>query len=144
MPKTSTENFSHPKNANYLSVVTPSTHDMSSIREWWEDEKEHIQYFYNYLMAQPGEAPHGCETGICNEILLQHVRSPSMWSVFLLQDIFSIDGKIRRKDPKEERINIPADPDHTWDYRMHITVEELLREKDFTGRVKKMIKDNGR
>ncbi|MEO6583198.1 MAG: 4-alpha-glucanotransferase, partial [Ferruginibacter sp.] len=67
MPKTATENFAHPKNAAYLSVVTPSTHDMSTLREWWEDEKEHIQYFYNYLLGHAGEAPYFCDEQICRD-----------------------------------------------------------------------------
>lgn len=144
MPKTATDNFSHPKNASYLSVVTPSTHDMSTIREWWEDEKEHIQYFYNYLLGHPGEAPYHCEPWISREILLQHLQSPAMWSVFLVQDILGTNENIRRKDPKEERINNPANQDHTWDYRMHITMEELLSEKDFISEIKTMVRDNGR
>ena len=144
MPKTSTENFSHPKNASYISVVTPSTHDMSTIREWWEDEKEHIQFFYNYLLGHPGEAPYHCEPWISRDIISQHLESPAMWSVFLIQDLLAANGKIRRQDPKEERINDPADPDHVWDYRMHITMEDLLKEKDFIADIKEMIRDNGR
>jgi 4-alpha-glucanotransferase len=35
MPKKSNERFSNPLDAPYLTVVTPSTHDMSTIREWW-------------------------------------------------------------------------------------------------------------
>ena len=144
MPKKATDNFSHPKNADYLSVVTPSTHDMSTVREWWEDEKEHIQYFYNYLLGHPGEAPFYCEPEISRDIFLQHLQSPAMWSVFLMQDVLAIHKTMRRKNPKEERINNPANPDHTWDYRMHITLEDLLLEKKFVGEVKSMIQENGR
>ncbi len=144
MPKKATENFSHPKNAEYLSVVTPSTHDMSTIREWWEDEKEHIQYFYNYMLGHPGEAPYYCEPGISRDIVLQHLQSPAMWSVFLMQDLLAIHNTLRREDPKEERINNPANPDHTWNYRMHITLEDLMSEKKFVADVRSMIQENGR
>lgn len=144
MPKKATENFSHPKNAPYLSVVTPGTHDMSTVREWWEDEKEHIQYFYNYLLGHSGEAPYYCEPGISRDIVLQHLQSPAMWSVFLLQDLLAIHKTLRRENPKEERINNPANPDHTWDYRMHITLEDLISEKKFITDVKKMIQENER
>jgi 4-alpha-glucanotransferase len=144
MPKTASENFSHPKNAVYLSVVTPSTHDMSTIREWWEDEKEHIQYFYNYLLGFSGEAPFHCEPWIGKEIISQHLQSPAMWSVFLVQDLLSMNGDLRRGNPLEERINNPAFADHTWDYRMHITMEDLLREKLFLSDIKTLVRESGR
>jgi len=144
MPKTATENFSHPKNASYLSVVTPSTHDMSTLREWWEDEKEHIQFFYNYLLGHPGEAPYHCEPWICREIILQHLKSPAMWSVFLIQDLLATNVNFRGMDPKQERINNPANPNHTWDYRMPVTMEDLLKEKDFISDIKSMVRENGR
>ncbi|MFM7838530.1 MAG: 4-alpha-glucanotransferase, partial [Chitinophagaceae bacterium] len=39
MPKKQEQEFFHPKDAPYLSVVTPSTHDMSTIRGWWEEDR---------------------------------------------------------------------------------------------------------
>jgi 4-alpha-glucanotransferase len=44
----------------------------------------------------------------------------------------------------EERMNIPADPDHNWNYSMHISIEQLIREKTFTRAIKKMIVDSNR
>jgi len=144
MPKKIGENFSHPKNAIYLSVVTPSTHDMSTIRQWWEEEKDNIQYFYNNLLGQHGTAPFYCEPWICKEIISQHLYSPAMWAVFLIQDLMAMNADIRREDPAEERINVPANPDHNWDYRMHITLEELLKHTAFVGELKTVIKQSGR
>ncbi|CAN5862083.1 4-alpha-glucanotransferase [soil metagenome] len=144
MPKKIGENFSHPKNAIYLSVVTPSTHDMSTIREWWEEEKENIQYFYNNLLGQQGTAPFYCEPWICKDIISQHLYSPAMWAVFLIQDIMAMDAGIRRENPAEERINVPANPDHNWDYRMHVTLEQLLEQQSLTKDLKALIKQSGR
>ncbi|MEJ7663408.1 MAG: 4-alpha-glucanotransferase [Hymenobacter sp.] len=31
--------FSHPNDAPYLSVVTTSSHDMSTLRGWWEEDR---------------------------------------------------------------------------------------------------------
>ena len=87
MPKTSKDNFTHPKNAPYLCVVTPSTHDMSTLREWWEEDRNNTQEFYNKLLGQYGTAPFYCEPWISKEIVKQHLWSPAMWSVFLLQDL---------------------------------------------------------
>ena len=144
MPKKIGENFSHPKNAIYLSVVTPSTHDMSTIRQWWEEEKDNIQYFYKNLMEQQGNAPFYCEPWICKKIISQHLYSPAMWAVFLVQDLMAMDDTIRRENPAEERINVPADPNHSWDYRMHITLESLLENIPFIHEFKALVKQSGR
>lgn len=144
MPKKINEQFSHPANALYLSVVTPSTHDMSTLREWWEEERSSIQYFYNHLLGQHGNAPYYCEPWICREIIAQHLDSPAMWAVFLLQDLLAIDGNLRRENPVEERINVPADPNHNWDYRMHITLEKLLDQSPLINELHLLIHRSGR
>ena len=144
MPKKSGNDFFHPNDAPYMSVVTPSTHDMSTIRGWWEEDRERIQKFYNHEMGQWGEAPQHCESWINKAIVLQHLYSPAMWSIFQLQDFFGIDELIRRDNPNDERINIPADPKHYWQYRMHITLEDLLLSNSFNDELKLMISDSGR
>jgi 4-alpha-glucanotransferase len=144
MPKKSYQQFSHPNDAPYLSVVTPSTHDMSTIRQWWEEDVDVTQRFYNDLLLHKGKAPHFCEPEICKEIIHQHLKSPAMWSVFLLQDLMSVDVGIRRINPNEERINIPADPNHFWNYRMHITLEALKEQKVFNETILHLISDTQR
>ena len=144
MPKSSGHRFADPANAPYLSVVTPSTHDMNTLRGWWEEDRENVQYFYNHVLGYSGITPFYGEPWICKEIILQHLQSPAMWSVFMLQDIMAMNGEIRRENPLEERINNPADPDHYWNYRMHITLEELLKQQNFAGELKSMILESGR
>jgi 4-alpha-glucanotransferase len=144
MPKKSTESFSPPHSAQYDCVVTPSTHDMSTIREWWEEDRKMTQSFYNEGLGHYGEAPFYCEPWIAKEIINQHLYAPAMWSVFLLQDLLAMNGKLRRQNPLEERINVPANPDHVWNYRMHITLEELLGTKEFTSELRSLIEESGR
>jgi 4-alpha-glucanotransferase len=131
MPKDPAKEFFHPADAPYLSVVTPSTHDMSTIRGWWEEDQEKTQHFYNHLLGKQGAAPFYCEGWINREIVIQHLFSPAMWSIFQLQDLMGIDDNLRRSNPNEERINIPADPKHYWRYRMHLNLEDLLNENAF-------------
>lgn len=144
MPKNPGIEFFHPRDAPYLSVVTPSTHDMSTIREWWEEDKGRTQRFYNKLMGHYGVAPVYCEPWVSREILIQHLYSPAMWSVFQLQDILGMSESLRREDPREERINQPADPKHYWRYRMHLTLEDLINEKEFNAELKKLVAASGR
>jgi 4-alpha-glucanotransferase len=144
MPKDPKKDFFHPNDAPYLSVVTPSTHDMSTIRGWWEEDPERIQQFYNHELGQWGEAPAYCEAWINQAIVLQHLYSPAMWSVFQLQDLVGISAALRREDPHQERINIPANPKHYWRYRMHLSMEELMKEVSFTNELKGYIEASGR
>jgi 4-alpha-glucanotransferase len=144
MPKDMKQEFFHPANAPYLSVITPSTHDMSTIRSWWEEDRNTIQKFYNNELGQWGEAPETCEGWINKAIVLQHLYSPAMWSVFQLQDILGMDETIRRQDHLSERINIPAIFNHYWRYRMHISLEQLLREKSFNEELQKFVEASGR
>ena len=144
MPKDPNTEFFHPNTAPYMAVVTPSTHDMSTIRGWWEEDRSKTQRFYNFMLGHYGEAPQFCEPWINREIVLQHLYSPAMWSIFLLQDLLGINGKIRRVHPNEERINVPSEANHFWQYRMHLNLEDLLKEKEFNDEVKKYVKESGR
>jgi 4-alpha-glucanotransferase len=144
MPKDIKKEFFHPSDAPYLSVVTPSTHDMSTVRGWWEEDRAKTQRFYNNELGQWGDAPYFCEPWINKEILLQHLYSPAIWSVFQLQDILGISASLRRDDPHAERINIPAVPRHYWNYRMHISLEQLLKEKDFNDELAGYVQASGR
>ncbi|MBZ4188324.1 4-alpha-glucanotransferase [Niabella beijingensis] len=144
MPKLQGLRFFDPANAPYLSVVSPSTHDMSTLRGWWEENREQTQYFYNELLHLQGEAPATCEGWINREIIRRHLQSPAMWCICQLQDLLGMDESIRRKDPSEERINIPADPHHYWRYRMHLTLTELIENVPFSDLLKDMISSSGR
>jgi 4-alpha-glucanotransferase len=144
MPKDPTTAFFHPKNAPYLSVVTPSTHDMSTVREWWQEDRAATQQFYNQEMGQWGNAPYYCEPWVSEAVINQHIYSPAMWSIFQLQDLLGIDGKLRRQIPEDERINVPANPKHYWRYRMHLNLETLIKEEAFNTKLKSMLQNAGR
>ncbi|RYZ21316.1 MAG: 4-alpha-glucanotransferase [Chitinophagaceae bacterium] len=144
MPKDPTTEFFHPKTAPYLSVVTPSTHDMSTIRGWWEEDRERTQRFYNQVLESHGTAPYFCDSWINRAIVLQHLYSPAMWSIFQLQDLLGMSDALRRESPDAERINQPADPKHYWRYRMHLPLEQLLKEKEFNTELREYIANSGR
>ena len=144
MPKDPKKEFFHPNDAPYMSVITPSTHDMSTIRGWWEENRERTQQFYNHVMGQWGDAPHYCESWINRAIIMQHLYSPAMWSIFQLQDILGMSDSLRREKPQEERINNPANPKHYWQYRMHISLEDLIKQKEFTEELKGYVENSGR
>jgi len=144
MPKANHKTFFHPNDAPYLSVVTPSSHDTSTIRGWWEEDRAKTQQFYNQEIGQWGEAPLHCEAWINKAILLQHLYSPAMWAIFQLQDYMGVDESIRRVNPQEEQINVPANPKHYWRYRMHISLEDLIASATFNQSWREAIQSSGR
>lgn len=144
MPKDPLKEFFHPNDAPYLSVITPSTHDMSTVRGWWEENRERTQKFFNQVLGQWGDAPYFCESWVNRAIVLQHLYSPAMWSIFQLQDILGMSESLRRENPHDERINDPANPKNYWRYRMHITLEHLIRQHDFNKELRGYVENSGR
>ena len=144
MPKSVEETFAHPANYPYLSVCTTSTHDMNPIRAWWEEDRQVTEQFWQMILGNQGEAPYFCEPWICRQILDQHLWSPAMLTVLPLQDWLSMDGALRRLNPHDERINVPANSRHYWRYRMHLTVEQLAAAKEFNDTLTDMIVSSGR
>jgi 4-alpha-glucanotransferase len=144
MPKRLNQGFSRPKDAPYLSVVTPSTHDMSTIRGWWKEDRKVIQKFYSQELGQGGEAPLDCEPLINKAIVLQHLASPAMWAIFQLQDLLGMDEQLRRKNPEDERINVPANPKNYWRYRMHLCLEQLIEASAFNDELNACLQESGR
>ncbi|MCX6317139.1 MAG: 4-alpha-glucanotransferase [Bacteroidetes bacterium] len=144
MPKDPQKEFFHPNDAPYLSVITPSTHDMSTVRGWWEENRTRTRQFYNHVMGQWGEPPVYCESWINRAIIMQHLYSPAMWSIFQLQDLLGMSDTLRREKPQEERINDPANPKHYWQYRMHIPLEDLINESDFNEELRGYVENSGR
>lgn len=63
-----------------------------------------------------------------------------MLVILPLQDWLATDGALRRDKPEAERINDPANPNHYWRYRMHLTIEELLASDDFNRSLRRSIR----
>lgn len=144
MPKSKDHLFEPLHQLPYLSVCTTSTHDMAPIRVWWKENREVTQMYYSQVLWKDGAAPTECNTDICWQILTNHLNSPAMLVILPLQDWLSIDGDLRRPNEDEERINIPAISQHYWRYRMHITVEDLIKSSSYNNRVSQMIESSGR
>lgn len=144
MPKDPSVEFGNTWSYPYLSVCTTSTHDMEGVREWWEADHEKSQRYFNNALHLAGSAPFYCEPWVCERIVNLQLKSPSMLCIIPLQDYLAMDGELRRKDPREERINIPANPRHYWRYRMHLTLDRLIEATAFNDRLAGMIHDSGR
>ncbi len=144
MPKQIGEEFGNPAHYPYNSVCTIGTHDMSTLRGWWqEDEAQRRRYFYNELHHY-GDIPYDAPHWICADVIRRHLNSPSMMTILTWQDWLSIDESLRNPDIESERINIPANPRHYWRWRMHISLEQLRREYQLNENIKMLICRSGR
>jgi 4-alpha-glucanotransferase len=144
MPKNPKVSFFHPFDAEYLSVVSPSSHDTSTLRGWWEEDAPVRQEFYNHILGEWGEAPAIMSADIVEKIIDQHFYSRAMLAIFPVQDYLGISEKLRHPDVNAERINIPSKIPHFWNYRMHIYIEDLLKEDQFNNELLNMVKRSGR
>ncbi len=144
MPKNPSETFVNPQRNNYLSVDTTSTHDTSTLRGWWEENGETTNRFYREMLGHQEGAPFFAEPYVCQEIIKQHLDSSSMWVILPIQDFIAMDGEYRWDQTQREQINVPADPDNHWCYKMHQSLESLNEKQDFNNMLSAMIKKSGR
>ena len=139
MPKQNGFEFTHLDGNPYRSVATFSTHDMAPLRLWWEESPERTQRYYVTMLQKQGRAPEHLPAHLAEEIIARHLYCPSMMCMLSLQDWLAMDGELRSKNPREERINVPSDPYNRWKYRMHITIEELLKADKYNSKLRTMI-----
>lgn len=126
MPKNSSRPFSDPRENPYLSVDTTGTHDMPTIRGWWEQDRELSARYYHEMLHHTDNPPYFCEPWVCQEIIEQHFNSSSQWVIIPIQDYIAMDGDFRWDETWEEQINEPSIPNWKWKYRMHQSLEELI------------------
>ena len=144
MPKDPKLTFGNLNFNPYRSVSTISTHDMSTLRQWWDEDYDLTQQYYNSVMWRGDAAPHPLPGWLAGDIVRNHLNSPSMLCLISWQDWRSIDEKLRLPEANAERINIPANPRHYWRYRMHLTIEQLMQESAFNAKVQELINQSGR
>lgn len=144
MPKDPTDEFGQVWNYPYLSVCTISTHDMSNLRGWWEEDNQLTANYYHNILGYHGEVPSVASGNLCEEVVMRHLASPSLLTILALQDWLSIDESLREPQVENERINVPANPRHYWRYRMHLTLEQLMQADELNSRIHHLIASTGR
>lgn len=144
MPKKWGVRFDNLQENPYLSVSTIATHDMPPFRLWWHENREQTQAFYQDVLHQKGEAPQDTTPQICEQVVKAHLDSPSMLCIISLQDYLAIDKDLRNPHYEEEQINVPANPNQYWNYRMHLTIEKLISASAFNEKIRLMIENSGR
>ena len=117
---------------------------MSTLRGWWEEDKTVTEHFYHNELGYWGDVPQKAPGWLCQDIIIRHLQSPSMLCILTWQDWTSMNEAIRNPNVESERINIPANPRHYWRWRMHITLEQLMKLDEFNNEIRQLIDANGR
>lgn len=138
MPKAPFTEFADPASYPYLSVCSTGTHDVSTLRGWWEEDRARTQRYYSGMLHMSGPAPSSLTPEICRAIIKAHLRSPSAFAVLPVQDWLALSVQADPSDPREEQINNPADPRHHWKYRMPASPEMLTDE------IRRLVEESGR
>jgi 4-alpha-glucanotransferase len=145
MPSDPATEFGNPATAPYLSVVSPGSHDMSTLRGWWEEDRVRTQRFFETALGHWRQlAPYYAEPWVIREIIAQHLASPAMWAIFPLQDLLAMDNHLRRANPHDEQINVPSNPQNFWKYRLHVPLEELNDAAGLNEPLWALVADSGR
>ncbi|MBR5654723.1 MAG: 4-alpha-glucanotransferase [Prevotella sp.] len=144
MPKDPSVRFGHLSRNPYRSVCTISSHDMPTLRQWWDEDEERTQEYYATMLYRGDKAPHPLPGWLARDIISRHLTSPSMLCILSIQDWLAIDERLRLPDANAERINIPANPKHYWRYRMHLNIEDLMADKKFNESIIELITQSGR
>ena len=144
MPKDPSVKFGHLSRNPYRSVCTISSHDMPTLRQWWDENIQRTQEYYNTMLYRQGPAPHPLPGWLAQDIISRHLTSPSMLCILSIQDWLAINEHLRLPDANAERINIPANPKHYWRYRMHLSIEDLAANKEFMDSVTELVAQSGR
>lgn len=131
-----------------LSVTTTSVHDSSTIREWWNTEKDSAKSFKKAFMEfftecgidedeDSGEFTEKTAKAVLNAT----ASSNSIWCIHPLQDFLYLEPKYWLPDQKNERINIPGEvTEFNWTYRIPCSVEELDQDKNLISQINEISK----
>ena len=142
-PKGSGHKFANPTQYPYFSICSTGTHDTSTLKEWL-NELEEMGDINRTELGLSDEKKSKSQKEILKELIKINLESPSFATIIPLQDWFNLSDTLSQRDLNEERINIPADSEHIWNYRIHKTIEEITNDNLFKNSVKKMISESGR
>ena len=138
--------FGIPSRYPYDTVCSPSCHDTTTFRAWFEEDENRRKKYYSQILGQDiSTTPKQCTTETMRKVIKQHLESPSALAIFALADVLAMDGKyINERDPNEETINDPTNSRHYWRFRFHITLEDMKKNERLMGDLKKMVFESGR
>jgi 4-alpha-glucanotransferase len=121
-----------------LTVCTPSVHDTSTLRGWWEEDRAERETYFR-LLGLDGPCPERLTPEVHEAILNRCLGARSRLCIFQLQELLDLEPELWSPDPREERINVPGTvADTNWTWRMPLPVESLAGRTGLSDRLRAM------
>jgi 4-alpha-glucanotransferase len=122
-----------------LTVCTPSVHDTSTLRGWWEEDPAERETYFRSLGA-PGRCPPHMTSELQRLVFSQCLGTGSLLCIFQVQDILDLDRELWSPDPHADRINVPGTiNDLNWTWRMPLSLENLARYDGLAEMMKSLV-----
>jgi 4-alpha-glucanotransferase len=131
--------FIPPSRYPLLSVCTPSVHDTSTLRGWWEEDAAERELFFRSLGEQ-GACPPRMQLPLLSKIMAHCAGAQSLLCMFQVQDLLDLDQELWSADPGTDRINVPGTvTEQNWTWRMPVSVEDLSRRTGLRGKIRTVV-----
>jgi len=132
-----------------LSVATPSVHDSSTLRGWWEQEggaNDFLSAWNPEYSGYPAGTAEAFRKGYGPEAaffaLKTMARASSSVLVLPVQDILTLSADFYKTGSDEERINVPGSVNaFNWTYRLPVSIEELQKNKELISALTDVLKE---
>lgn len=124
-----------------LSVATTSVHDSSTLRQWWNQEKDSVWAFINSVECENKPDGNSAFTPEIAEFILRSLAScKSALLINPLQDYLFLEHSFYLENEDDERINIPGSVNtFNWTYRIPVTIEEMSGNKGLLNKIKTIV-----
>lgn len=124
-----------------LSVATTSVHDSSTLRQWWNQEKDSVKVFINSIKNEKKPDANSAFTPDIAEFIFHSLAScKSAFFINPLQDYLFLEHCFYLENEEEERINIPGSVNtFNWTYRIPATIEEMTENKSLLNKIKTIV-----
>lgn len=134
-----------------LSVATTSVHDSSTIRQWWNEEKDSVKAFIyenngDFSLEKNWDqaanlANSEFTPALAWKILKSCAKAASMWFIVPIQDFLYTEKRYWLENAADERINIPGSVSKfNWTYRLPFAISELENDESLISKIKEISK----
>jgi 4-alpha-glucanotransferase len=120
-----------------LSVTTLSTHDITLLGQWWEDNKKEAKKLSKFYQCKHTKT---LTSSVRKKILIGAHSTSSLFHINLLQEYLALYPDLVYTNPEDERINIPGTISATnWSYRTKPYLEDIIHNNHLTKDIKEIL-----
>ena len=124
----------------FFTVCAPSVHDTTTLRGWWDEEREKKAFWHSIGLS--GEPPAEYTTDAAGSVLGALLETTSALCVLQMQDLLALTSDKRSASPEDERVNVPGTMSaFNWGYRMPCTLEGLSGDHILQSTLAPMVAD---